>query len=214
MNTHSKYRPQKITDVVWANDDLQKEVMRYAAGRCDQPLVLHGPFGTGKTLIANLIPYALEGNQVQIRRIRPNELNSSDAVKTIYSRDRLFDDFFTPGNQSKTYTLMDEVCISPKAKHALRICLEEMEGRDLTIMTTNDLAGIDRAILSRAKEVYVPPIPPDRFLHRAQEILISEGVLLADDAVQEVLESTFSKYKDNREYYKALDKIIDESLFA
>ena len=210
MNTQYKYRPQAISTVVWATDELKKEIMRYAEGRNEQPLVLYGSPGTGKSLIANLIPVALEGEHVKIRRISPDELNSSDAVKKIFSRDRLFDDLFTPGNQQKYYTLMDEVVIGSKAKHALRICLDEIEGRDLTIMTTNDIENLDPAVLSRAKVVHVPPVPPDRFLARAQEILVAEDVLLEDETVFEVLESTYAKFKDNRQYYKTLDSIIED----
>lgn len=209
MNTQYKYRPTKITEVVWANEELKNKVMRYAEGRNSRPLVLHGPYGTGKSLIAGLIPTAIDGDGVQVTRIKPDELNSNDAVEKIYSRGRLFDHLFVPPNQRQTYTVMDEVTINPKAKAALRIALDEMAGRDLTIMTTNDLKQLDDAICSRAEVVFVPPVPPERFLKRAQEILVSENVLLDDEAVREVLESSFARREDNREYYKALDEIID-----
>lgn len=210
MNTQQKYRPENISQIAWASDELKKEIMRYVEGRNTQPLVLHGSSGTGKSMIANMIPRSIEGDSVQIRYIQPDELNSSNAVKKFFSRDKYFDDCFTYGDQLKSYTIMNEVKIDPKAKHAMRICLDEMEGRDLTIMTTNDLSQLDPAIVSRAKVVFVPPAPPDRFLARAQEILIAENVLLADETVLELLESTYAKYKDNREYYKALDSLLEE----
>lgn len=209
MNTNMKYRPTKIENVVWANDELEAKVKRYADGRNNRPLILHGPFGTGKTLIAGLIPKAIDGDSVQVSRIRTAELNSSDAVKKIFSRDRLFDHLFVPPNQRQTYTVIDEIQINPKASNALRITLDEMEGRDLTIMTTNELNKLDPAIRSRSEVVFVPPVPPERFLKRAQEILVSENVLLDDKTVLEVLEAAFERCEDNREYYKALDEVIE-----
>lgn len=209
MNTNIKYRPEKISDVIWATDELEEKVKRYAEGRNNRPLILHGPYGTGKSLIAGLIPKAIDGDAVKVARICPDELNSSDAVKTIFSRDRLFDHLFVPPNQRQTYTVMDEIKIAPKATAALRITLDEMAGRDLTIMTTNELSKLDPAIRSRAEVVFVPPVPPERFLKRAQEILVNESVLLDDKEVLEVLESAFERFEDNREYYKALDEIID-----
>jgi replication-associated recombination protein RarA len=209
MNTNFKYRPEKISDVVWASDELEEKIKRYAEGRNSRPLILHGPYGTGKSLIAGLIPKAIDGDAVQVARIRPDELNSSDAVQKIFSRGRLFDRLFVPPGQRQTYTVMDEITISPKATNALRITLDEMEGRDLTIMTTNELGKLDPAIRSRAEVVLVPPVPPERFLKRAQEILVSEDVLLDDATVREVLEAAFERCEDNREYYKALDEIID-----
>jgi DNA polymerase III delta prime subunit len=209
MNTNMKYRPTKIENVVWANDELEAKVKRYAAGRNNRPLVLHGPIGTGKTLMAGLIPKAIDGDAVQVSRIRTAELNSSDAVQKIFSRDRLFDHLFVPPNQRQTYTVIDEIQINPKASNALRITLDEMEGRDLTIMTTNELNKLDPAIRSRSEVVFVPPVPPERFLKRAQEILVSENVLLDDKTVLEVLEAAFERCEDNREYYKALDEVIE-----
>lgn len=209
MNTNMKYRPTKIENVVWANDELEAKVKRYADGRNNRPLILHGPFGTGKTLIAGLIPKAIDGDGVQVSRIRTAELNSSDAVQKIFSRDRLFDHLFVPPNQRQTYTVIDEIQINPKASNALRITLDEMEGRDLTIMTTNELNKLDPAIRSRSEVVFVPPVPPERFLKRAQEILVSENVLLDDKTVLEVLEAAFDRCEDNREYYKALDEVIE-----
>ena len=204
-----KYRPTKIENVVWANDELEAKVKRYADGRNNRPLILHGPFGTGKTLIAGLIPKAIDGDGVQVSRIRTAELNSSDAVQKIFSRDRLFDHLFVPPNQRQTYTVIDEIQINPKASNALRITLDEMEGRDLTIMTTNELNKLDPAIRSRSEVVFVPPVPPERFLKRAQEILVSENLLLDDKTVLEVLEAAFERCEDNREYYKALDEVIE-----
>jgi DNA polymerase III delta prime subunit len=136
-------------------------------------------------------------------------LNSSDAVQRIFSRDRLFDHLFVPPNQRRTYTIIDEIQINPKGANALRITLDEMAGRDLTIMTTNDLSKLDPAIRSRSEVVFVPPVPPERFLKRAQEILVNENVLLDDKTVLEVLMAAFERREDNREYYKALDEVIE-----
>jgi len=208
MNTHSKYRPKQLADVVWPTDKVEREIMRYANGHNSRPLILHGPPGVGKTLIANLLPKAIDGEAVQIKRIHAEELNSNAAVRKIFSRGNQFDTLFAPVGQRQTYTLIDEMIGNPRAKSALRTCLDEMEGRDLTIMTTNEVEKLDDAMLSRAEVVLVPPVPPERFLKRAQEILVSENVLLDDDTLRGMLESTYKKYGDNRQYYKKLDEII------
>jgi hypothetical protein len=46
-------------------------------------------------------------------------------------------------------------------------------------------------------------------LKKAQEILKSEGVTLEDKSVLEVLESVYQIKSDNRNYYKALDVIVE-----
>jgi replication-associated recombination protein RarA len=208
MNTNYKYSPNRITDVVWPNDMVKKKIMSYVDGANTLPLVLHGPYGTGKSLIASLIPRAIDGEAVQIERINSDELNSAEAVRNIYNRGRQFDRLFVPAGQRQTYTLIDEVEIHKNAKHALRICLDEMQGRDLTIMTTNDLHKLDAAIQSRAEVLCIPPATPERFLPRAQFILRNEGIELPDATVSEVLDATYERHKDNRKYYAALDELI------
>jgi replication-associated recombination protein RarA len=211
MNTQYKYRPQRIEDYVFATDRLERQIMRYISGHTSRPLVLHGKYGTGKSTLADLIPKAIDGPAVVVTKIKSEYLNSNDEVRKLFIRSKQFDKFFTHEGQSRNYIVVEEVNFDPRAKSALRDSLDEMEGRDLTIFTTNEVAKIDDGLLSRAEVVEVPPAPPDRFLKHAQKILLSEGVYVADAAVLEVLESVFELHRDNRAYYKALDEIIESN---
>ena len=79
----------------------------------------------------------------------------------------------------------------------------------MIIFTTNEVDKLDPGLLSRAEVVEVPPVDHETFLRKAQEILKSEGVTLDDKSVLEVLESVYQIKSDNRNYYKALDEIIE-----
>ena len=209
MNTQHKSRPKNISEFVFANDQVARQVSRYAKGKTVRPLVLHGPNGTGKSTLAELIPKVLEGDQVKVNKIKAEDLNSNAEVRRIFTRSKQFDKMFAPEGQSRNYTVIEEVNFDPKAKGAMRESLDEMEGRDLIIITTNELDKLDPGILSRAEVVEVPPASAERFLPRAQDILKAEGVELDDGSVLEVLESIFEVNADNRSYYKALDEIIE-----
>ena len=209
MNTQHKYRPQNIEDFVFSTDRLEQQIQRYAKGKTSRPLILHGPYGTGKSTLAEIIPKSIDGSSVQVTRIKSEDLNSNAEVRKAFTRTKQFDNLFAPEGQSRNYTIVEEVNFDPKAKGALRTSLDEMEGRDLTIFTTNELHKLDDALLSRAEVVEVPPAPPDRFLRCAQKILKAEKVSLEDAEVLEVLESVYEIYRDNRAYYKALDEIIE-----
>lgn len=210
MNTQYKYRPQRIEDFVFANDQLEKKIKQYTTGILLRPLVLHGTNGTGKSTLADLIPKALDGNDVKVNKIKAEDLNSNAEVRKLFTRSKQFDKLFTPDGQSRCYTVVEEVNFDPKAKGALRDSLDEMEGRDLAIFTTNEVNKLDVGLLSRAEVVEVIPAPPDRFLAHAQKILKAEGLHLDDGSVLEVLESVYELYHDNRAYYKVLDELINE----
>jgi len=209
MNTQHKYRPKNISEFVFANEQVARQVKRYAKGKTTRPLVLYGPNGTGKSTLAELIPKEIEGDHVTVNKVKAEDLNSRAEVRKMFTRSKQFDKMFAPEGQSRNYTVIEEVNFDPKAKGAMRESLDEMEGRDLIIFTTNELDKLDPGLLSRAEVVEVPPASAKRFLPRAQEILKAEGVELDDASVLEVLESVYEVHADNRSYFKALDEIIE-----
>lgn len=212
MDTQYKYRAKNISEFVFANEEVQRQITRYAEGKTFRPLVMFGPNGTGKSTLADLIPKAIDGDQVKVTKIKAEDLNSNVEARKIFTRTKQFDKLFKTDGQSRNYTVVEEVNFDPKAKGAIRTSLDDMEGRDLIIFTTNEMEKLDAGILSRAEVVEVPPVSPENFLWKAQEILKSEGVELEDAEALEVLESVYEISKDNRAYYKALDQIIEGRL--
>ena len=209
MNTNYKYRPKSVDEFVFATPKLETQIKRYTQGKSMLPLVLHGEYGTGKSLLADLIPKALDGEDVKVNYINAEELNSANDVRKKFFRSVQFDKLFSANGQKNNYTVVEEVNFDPKAKGALRVCLDSMAERELFIFTTNEVEKIDRGLLSRAEVVEVLPAPPDRFFPRAQHILRSEGVDLEDSVLREVLETVYENDYDNRAYYRALDEIIE-----
>jgi replication-associated recombination protein RarA len=209
MNTNYKYRPKTVDEFVFATPKLETQIKRYTQGKSMLPLVLHGEYGTGKSLLADLIPKALDGEDVKVNYINAEELNSANDVRKKFFRSVQFDKLFSANGQKNNYTVVEEVNFDPKAKGALRVCLDGMAERELFIFTTNEVEKIDKGLLSRAEVVEVLPAPPDRFFPRAQHILRSEGVDLEDSVLRDVLETVYENDYDNRAYYRALDEIIE-----
>ena len=96
----------------------------------------------------------------------------------------------------------------PKAKGAFRTVIEDSEGTDLVIITTNEVHKIDPAIRSRANVVEVKPLKPNLFLNRAVDIITKEGLSVDQSLLLQALESVYIHNCDNRAYYKELDKIL------
>jgi replication-associated recombination protein RarA len=208
MNTALKYRPTSIDQFVFANPDLKDQIDRYASGSSMSPLVLYGPHGTGKSTLAKLIPEAIDGKNVIVNKVKASSLNSEKEVLDKFTRHQAFDNLFIYGGQSRNYTVIEEVNFEAKASDALRVAMDQMQGTDLFIFTTNNLSKVDTGLFSRATQIEVPPIQPTDFLKTAQNILESEGIEMNLEQVLDVLESVYEIYKDNRKYYDALDDLI------
>lgn len=208
MSTQIKYRPTTLDEFVFADDKLKSKVEQYASGKCLTPLVLHGPHGTGKSLLTTLIPKAIEGRLPEVTRITAEDLNTSKEIREKLTRPEVFDRLFGPSMQSRSYTVIEEVNFNAKAKGAFRVALDDMAEREQLIITTNELDRMDSGLKSRAELVEVLPVPPDRFLLRAKEILLNEGIEINDLELLAVLFAVHNENPDNRGYYKALDAII------
>jgi replication-associated recombination protein RarA len=209
VNSQIKYKPKTLDEFVFSSPALKASVERYAKGKTVLPMILYGPPGSGKSTLAELIPKAIDGQNVLVNKVNAEDLNSNVQVRDRFSRTEIFDKNFQIGEQSRGYSVVEEVNFNPKARGALRVVMDEMLEREQFIMTTNQLEQIDSAICSRAEKLEVLPATPEQFFARAKHIFQSEGVDLHDDDIVNVLTSVYEAHHDNREYYKAMDQIIE-----
>lgn len=91
MSSMYKYRPQHINDFVFATDRLEQQIRRYTDDRTREPLILHGVHGTGKSLLAELIPKAIDGNKVSVNKVCADDVNSKKEVVDKFFRQAHFD---------------------------------------------------------------------------------------------------------------------------
>lgn len=209
MNTHIKYRPKSLADYIFPSQNVRDTVNMYVKGGCMRPLILHGTYGTGKSLLAELIPKAIDGPSVVVTRLHAEDLSSRKTISEKLVRSPIFDWHMKPADQSRYYVIIEECNTDWKSiKDAIRIAMDQMADRDLIIFTTNEIEKMDGSVRSRSTELHVPPVEPDDFLTRAKEILHAEGQEMGEGDLLNALEATYSAHHDNRKYYEALDEII------
>lgn len=208
VDTEIKYRPKTIADFVFPTQCVKDVVDAYCTGGVTRPLILCGKNGTGKSLLASLIPCAIEGRTAQVNRVQATDLNSNKEVNAKFSRNKQFDVLFTTDGQRYNYNVIEEVNFDPSARDAFRVALDNFRGTDLTIITTNQIDKMDVGIKSRCEVVEVPPLSPEAFLPRAEQILAAEGVEFEHDALLAVLQAAYDVDPDNRKYYKKLDELL------
>jgi len=208
-NTQLDYRPKTLSEYLYSDSKLEKIIDGYVNGTQTRPLILYGNFGTGKSLLADLIPKAIDGENVRVNRVRSTHLNSDKNVYDEFYKNKMFDKFFCE-NERFNYRIIEEVnfMMNDKAKSAFRTVIEDIEGTDLVIMTTNEIFKIDPAIRSRSELIEVKPLRPEQFVDRAYEIIKAEGQIIEKGSLLKLLDKTYKLHADNREYYKELDKLL------
>ena len=209
IDTERKYSPAFIGDLIFPNAHVKSVVTAYASGEVRRPLILCGRNGTGKSLIAKLLPKAIEGMEnVQVTHVKAHKLNSDSEVDELFSRNKMFDSLFTVNGQRYTYNVIEEMNSCIKGRNAFRIALDKYMGTDLTIITTNEIAQIDKGIRSRCEVLEVPACTPVVFFPHAKRIMGKEGIEIEDNALLAALEASYDIAPDNRSYYKVLDGLF------
>lgn len=208
VDTEAKYRPTSLADYVYPNNDVKAVIEAYATGDITRPLILCGSNGTGKSLLASLLPTAIEGWKAEVNYVRAEDLNSNKEVRTQFAQNKQFAKFFTINNQRYNYHIIEEVNFDAKATDAFKVVLDEYRGTDLTIITTNNVHKIDAGIRDRCEVLEVPACAPDVFLNRAKQIVQAEGYTFDEAALLRALETAYDIKPSNRSYYKKIEEIM------
>ena len=215
IDTEATYSPRYIGDIIFPNDEVRNVVTAYASGEVRRPLILCGRNGTGKSLIARLIPKAIEKmDAVSVSHIKSHWLDSNNDVDTLLSNGKMFDKLFTVNGQRYSYYVIEEMNSNIKGRNAFRVALDTYIESSLFIITTNEIALVDKGIRSRCEVLEVPACTPPIFFPHAKTIMEKEGIEIQDDVLLAALETSFEINPDNRSYYKVLDGLFRDFYLA
>ena len=165
-----RYRPQRLEDVV-IPEAIKNRLIKLRDNNESINLLLHGPYGTGKTTISLLIntestltiQCGTEEGKKQI-----NDIVSICSSATLYSESRV--------------VVFDEAeYISKKGLAILRTGLERLSKSNMFVFTTNNIDKIDPGIRSRLTEYDFGNFDGDielreQFVQRGIAIVENEGV--------------------------------------
>lgn len=209
VDTQKKYSPKSLDDFIFPNEAARELVTAYASGEIEQPLILHGSNGTGKSLLQELIPNAIEGRRANPQVVKCADIKSADDVYDLYGRNKHFNRTFTIDGQRYNYIIIEEFSLTnAKIIDAFKIELEKTLGTDLTIMSTNRFDQIDDGIKSRSLDLELQPCEPHVFFPHARRMFQAEGRFIDDSKLLKCLQVTYAVTPDNRKYYQALDRIF------
>ncbi|KQU93864.1 AAA family ATPase [Devosia sp. Root105] len=206
MTVFDKHRPLAFADLVFATPQLQSDLQDYAEGRRSDSLLLYGPYGTGKSTIAEVIQRELliaAGSPNAPYVIEPADWSSSstEAIINQWNGEKIRLDYprvvINEFDQLKQKQLDVRALYDKHAKHGFGF-----------IVTTNYLHEIDPGFQSRLDVVEVPMPPPNAWVNRVIAVLAAEGL---DVSPSQALRLAQAGHVSIREIGKAMDKLIAKS---
>jgi DNA polymerase III delta prime subunit len=149
-------------------------------GKCG--ILLHGPYGTGKTTVARLIPELMEqarGGSNAHYSFYPcaQGMNGSNLIAVIERSTELVSFNYS----GLHYTVLDEVDnLTDAAQRSLKAIMTGLHGG--FILTTNHIGEIDKGIESRCHVIHMLEANPKDWLPLVKEIILSMGANLPPDS--------------------------------
>ena len=184
----NKHRPMSLNDLVFPNNTIEQEIRRYVSQRIPRSLILYGPFGSGKSMIIDVIARVLSGDGYEHNRTLFFSATEKDTVAKIATIRKTFD--LVPFGSSYHVAQINELHTMPaNTQVVLRDVLDTCQNYSNAVIlaTANDLSKVDGGVRDRCAIMYVGEASPDRWLPRTKQILAREKVVLPDDIVLQQL---------------------------
>jgi DNA polymerase III delta prime subunit len=203
----AKYAPRDLSEVVLADPRVEQSIQRYVSGGDMRPLILYGPYGTGKSTIARLLSREMIPDSWQIDVHYYNPMLAKNDPKT---SKRVADSIRCRGfgRSGVKIIILEELDSFPDhLGRNLKCVIDEAADHVLFIATTNDLSALDGGHRSRAVRLHIVQASLERWMPRIKAICAAEGVPLpGNQALQKLLDDSKG---DNRQFLSDLQSVCE-----
>lgn len=204
MKMEIKYAPQSLSEMIYPSISVANTVLAYGNRGLGGHVLLYGPNGTGKTTIAKLLPYAIEGPDAIVEDKEYDEVLKQEGLKGYLQRAC---QLVSIGASSKFFLVFDEFDNAKVNLNKLWTAMDACGDGLMVIITTNHPMNVHKSIRSRCEEIEMSAPTPGAVLARAQSILRTEGLMLPTQQVLCYLQ-TEAHRGDLRKYMQVLDKLL------
>lgn len=204
MKTAIKYAPVNLKEVIYPSDAVERRIHAYETGELEGHIMLHGPNGTGKTTVANLLVQSIGGPDADLENEDFEDLLSKPKLRD-YLRNASALARMTPSK--KYFLVLNEFDNAKRNVSKFWAALDACEDSIMAIITTNHPMNIDRSVRSRFDMVEFGGVSAMAALPRIQYVLKAEGLFLPDAQVLHYLKQE-EHMKDLRKYFKKADELL------
>ena len=197
MSFQKNHAPNRFDHLVFSDPANQKILREYAQGIRTNHLILHGPYGSGKSTAAQIIGLelarAVGGNSFTI------QLNGRSDNKRKNWENTFSNPHYSKFFGSPELLVIDEVDFySKELQAALRQKLNFTS--DTVVMTTNKILEVNPLLRSMCQVLHLTIPSGVDYTDRAHAILLYEGFHFTRDEVSEAMASFTGSFRDLQKF--------------
>jgi len=204
MKCEIKYAPKQLDEVIYPNVGVERRINGYATKQLEGHIILHGPNGTGKSSLANLLVMEIGNQHPEVERKDAEELLAQPDLKKYLKQASAYAAMTT---SEKFFLILNEFDYSKKNLNKFWTALDACGSGVMAIITTNQPMDVHASIRSRCDVIEMPGVCAEAALQRIQYCLSMEGVNLPDAQVLHYLKLQ-EQFFDLRRYFRVADQII------
>jgi replication factor C small subunit len=202
-----KYRPKKIDEYVWRDDQQRRQVEIWIKEKSIPHLLLSGSPGIGKTTMAKLLI-----SEIGIEEYDVLEINASRERGIELMKDRITNFVsMIPFGPFKVVLLDEADRLTPHAQDALKGVMEEYSNFSRFILTCNTPSMIVPALHSRCQQFHFTKIDKTEFTARSATILVEENIEFDLEVLDAYVKAT---YPDLRKCINLLQQNSGDGVLA
>jgi replication-associated recombination protein RarA len=204
MKCEIKYAPNDLDELIYPNIGVERRVKGYASKQLEGHIILHGPNGTGKTTLANLLVKQIGNQNPEVERKEADEFLAQPDLKKYLKQASAYAAMTT---SEKFFLILNEFDYSKKNLNKFWTALDACGSGVMAIITTNQPMDVHPSVRSRCDVIEMPGVCSEAALQRIQYCLSMEGVNLPDAQVLHYLKLQ-EQFLDLRRYFRVADQII------
>lgn len=197
---YRKYRSKKLSEIVGQEHITTALDNALKNGKISHAYLFTGPRGVGKTSIARILAYEINGipydedaTHLDIIEIDAASNRRIDEIRDL--RDKVRN---APTSAKYKVYIIDEVhMLTREAFNALLKTLEEPPEHAVFILATTEAHKLPETIISRTQRYTFRPIEPQKVINHLKSIAKSEKIKVSDDALALIAEHGEGSFRDS-----------------